>query len=767
MERRPAALVSVPIARLAGYALLAAVGSLQWVRYVEGASSGRAIAWAVAGTATGALVIAARGRGLWLAAAAAIGAGLAVAASGLDLTYLEPKHLDELGDGLSRGAEALNTVRLPYLGKEPWVLTTVQLSGAGICWLAALLATWPTGGRVRAGALVLLLTLAAAPVISLGADRPGLLGVALAVLTAAFLWLERLARRPGLGAVVLAALVAVTAVPLGAAADREEPWFDYKAFSAKLSGGVPVSYSWDHDYGPITWTRDGIELFRVESDRPYYWKADVLNTFDDDRWIDAVPTDPGGDEPVDDLPRTGRHHEWDAKFSVALRRLKTPSVVGAGTVLGVSGATTPVEPDVIPGVWTTSGAKELSKGDSYEVRAHVPRPTQRQLAAATVGRDPRRASALGVSLEIRPDAIDDTPYTRNPFTGEERHAASVDVHFAPYESGRPPRAVYREYGVAGSGPQALRNSHYARTWALAQRLRRSSTSPYDYLLRVNDYLRSDDFVYTEVPDKPSPGVPPLEAFLLDSKRGYCQHFAGGMALLLRMGGIPARVVTGFSPGGQRASTGEWVVRDTDAHSWVEAWFDGIGWATFDPTPPDTPARSQIAAINPAPADDQASGGDESTPLQQNPRGPLRDTAAPRGGGQGGGDDGTSWPWLAAGALLAAAIMAGAVVSARRRAALSTPEAALAELERALRRSGRGAPVGMTLTELDRRLGTASTGYIKALRAARYAPRGTGAGGPNPGQRAAFRRELAVGLGWGGRLRAYYALPPTLPNRRPR
>ena len=77
-----------------------------------------------------------------------------------------------------------------------------------------------------------------------------------------------------------------------------------------------------------------------------------------------------------------------------------------------------------------------------------------------------------------------------------------------------------------------------------------------------------------------------------------------MALLLRMGGVPARVVTGFSPGGYSERKHAWIVRDTDAHSWVEAWFDGLGWVTFDPTPSATPARSQIAALErPDEADD--------------------------------------------------------------------------------------------------------------------------------------------------------------------
>ena len=101
----------------------------------------------------------------------------------------------------------------------------------------------------------------------------------------------------------------------------------------------------------------------------------------------------------------------------------------------------------------------------------------------------------------------------------------------------------------------------------------------------------------------------LDAFLTETKSGYCQHFSGGMALLLRMGGVPARVVTGFAPGGHSDRKDAWIVRDTDAHSWVEAWFDDFGWVTLDPTPPATPARSQIAALTAAPESGAAASGD--------------------------------------------------------------------------------------------------------------------------------------------------------------
>jgi hypothetical protein len=77
-------------------------------------------------------------------------------------------------------------------------------------------------------------------------------------------------------------------------------------------------------------------------------------------------------------------------------------------------------------------------------------------------------------------------------------------------------------------------------------------------------------------------VPPLVGFVTQTRIGYCQHFAGAMALMLRMLGIPARVGAGFISG--KLEDGRWVVTDHDAHTWVEIWFRGYGWLPFDPTP---------------------------------------------------------------------------------------------------------------------------------------------------------------------------------------
>jgi protein-glutamine gamma-glutamyltransferase len=79
---------------------------------------------------------------------------------------------------------------------------------------------------------------------------------------------------------------------------------------------------------------------------------------------------------------------------------------------------------------------------------------------------------------------------------------------------------------------------------------------------------------------------PLANFLFTRKEGHCEYFASAMTVMLRTLGIPARLATGFQSGIFNPMTDLWLVRASDAHTWVEAWIGGYGWATFDPTPPD-------------------------------------------------------------------------------------------------------------------------------------------------------------------------------------
>src|SRR5205807_95039 len=107
-------------------------------------------------------------------------------------------------------------------------------------------------------------------------------------------------------------------------------------------------------------------------------------------------------------------------------------------------------------------------------------------------------------------------------------------------------------------------------------------SPYAAAVALESWFRTrGGFTYANQPPL-SPSAPPLVYFVQRSKAGYCQYFAGAMALMLRYLGIPAREAVGFTSG--RYAHGEWTVTDHDAHAWVEVWFRGQGWLPFDPTP---------------------------------------------------------------------------------------------------------------------------------------------------------------------------------------
>src|SRR3954469_25456629 len=116
---------------------------------------------------------------------------------------------------------------------------------------------------------------------------------------------------------------------------------------------------------------------------------------------------------------------------------------------------------------------------------------------------------------------------------------------------------------------------------LARHLASGTTSELEVVRRVDDYLNSGRFRYTT--DVKDPGPDPLLEFLFETRAGYCQHFAGAAALLLRLAGIPTRVVTGFATG-KRTGTDSYVVRDEDAHAWIEVYFPVFGWVPFNPTP---------------------------------------------------------------------------------------------------------------------------------------------------------------------------------------
>jgi protein-glutamine gamma-glutamyltransferase len=118
-----------------------------------------------------------------------------------------------------------------------------------------------------------------------------------------------------------------------------------------------------------------------------------------------------------------------------------------------------------------------------------------------------------------------------------------------------------------------------------------SHDEYDRTLAISAYLNSH-YQYTLDLRGPVPSDP-LAYFLFVRRAGHCEYFASAMTIMLRTLGIPARYATGFAPGEYNHVAGDYIIRASDAHAWVEVYFPGYGWLTFDPTPSSDQTHSGL------------------------------------------------------------------------------------------------------------------------------------------------------------------------------
>jgi protein-glutamine gamma-glutamyltransferase len=118
---------------------------------------------------------------------------------------------------------------------------------------------------------------------------------------------------------------------------------------------------------------------------------------------------------------------------------------------------------------------------------------------------------------------------------------------------------------------------------LTGRVTETITGGYAKALAIEAYLRSH-YSYSLVLRGTPNSKDPLAMFLFTIREGHCEYFASAMTVMLRQIGIPARLVNGFLAGEYNSIGRNWIVRQCDAHSWVEAYFPPYGWIEFDPTP---------------------------------------------------------------------------------------------------------------------------------------------------------------------------------------
>ncbi|MGZ4712390.1 MAG: transglutaminase TgpA family protein [Acidimicrobiia bacterium] len=152
----------------------------------------------------------------------------------------------------------------------------------------------------------------------------------------------------------------------------------------------------------------------------------------------------------------------------------------------------------------------------------------------------------------------------------------------------------------------------------------AAPTPWAKAVALQDYFTRGRFTYDTSVDL-GDGASAIDTFL-STRRGFCQQFAAAFAGIARAQGIPSRVVVGFTPGTVDVATGDYVVHGRDAHAWVELWFAGLGWRTFDPTPAGPlPGQADVRVGSVTRPDGAGDQTPTTTPATAPPA-----TAAPRG-----------------------------------------------------------------------------------------------------------------------------------------
>lgn len=287
---------------------------------------------------------------------------------------------------------------------------------------------------------------------------------------------------------------------------------------------------------------------------------------------------------------------------------------------------------------------------------------------------------VGLPLEfsdVGPDWRYD-PVALTAFSGQRQRAAPYTVRAV---LPRPDPAQLRAAGhpAADSLPAGLASEYLdaggvdPRVAELTQQVTRDADSAFGAVVAIDRFFTGADsgFRY-DLQTAPGSSGDALVDFLFEGRTGYCEQYASAMAIMLRTVGIPARVAIGFTPG-SRTDAETRVVTTEDAHAWVEAFFPGAGWLTFDPTPltdgrgvvpPYVAAADQVSPTAPL----EPGAGDLPAPPPGSATGPSTPTGPGGDGSANSGATSTVARWLPAGAVLAAlaALAPAAVRAAERR-----------------------------------------------------------------------------------------------------
>ena len=235
------------------------------------------------------------------------------------------------------------------------------------------------------------------------------------------------------------------------------------------------------------------------------------------------------------------------------------------------------------------GSPPLPPGDSYPLHYTVlmePLASDAIFVASRIeslhGRFTNDVETVGPSHRANYLLVDPTESLSNPFHNgtKVRYEALSNVPDVPPAQLR----VASELFPASLSPAYIQVPTLdPRIKKLARQITADAPTEYDKAAKIEQYLKSH---YNYTLDLRGPHTSdPLANFLFTRRSGNCEYFAAAMTVMLRDVGVPARYVGGFLSGEYNDVGGDWIVRASDAHVWVEVFFPGYGWITFDPTPP--------------------------------------------------------------------------------------------------------------------------------------------------------------------------------------
>ncbi|MCC6222075.1 MAG: hypothetical protein IT201_01120 [Thermoleophilia bacterium] len=563
----------------------------------------------------------------------------------------------------------------------------------------------------------------------------------------------------GLGAALVAVAIAVSTSE-AVAKPSFVSWQRWDLYD-RPSDPVGVRYVWASNYAGITFPEEPTVVLRVgSSKRPLYWRATTLDEYTGVAWRERLRPGPlargleldalAGDPLAPDVPEDD---ESLIRQEVEIVALADTHLLAASQPVRFSLPGT-AEVELAPGGVVLQPAG-LERGQSYTVWSYAPRIEPKELAALPA----EYPAELAPYLEVIPDVT-------FPAFGTAGHNRAV-------------RALFRER----AGDELL--AAYEPVYGQARELVGAVESPYLAAVTLESWFRQQGgFVYDERPEQPDGQVPPLADFILRTREGYCQHYAGAMALMLRLIGIPARVAAGFTSGAYDSARGEWVVTDHNAHTWVEVWFPTYGWLTFDPTP----GRGRLeAAYAPSSIDFEVNdlnalgvAPSALSPLLREQllraaRGATDPDRVGEGGGgtnetgAAGGDGGLGLPLLVLVAVAGAAALpplvkrAVSMVRFAGRDPRRTASACRRGLVGFLADQRLDVSPGATLEELgsalEQRFGVDTAPFVRAAGAARFGPPAVAAEAARRARRelAALERQLARSLGAGRRVRGAFSL----------